>query len=262
MLVMTLICFIILMFIPHEGLANSNEVKPLIILTENKLEYSMVKKIVKDKHNVQYMFKNEEEIINYNEENNIDCDLFFYSNNFNKEVISKIKNDIDTNTTGVVDITRGIGNSCECFWTNLDEYLICLYNIKSAISDKDPKNKDFYEENYKKAVKEIKNKIKNVKEKISDYKDYVFISIDNYSDVINKIFDLDVVKCDMLDIEKYIYDNSISRDKVVILKHKDTEYSSEDIKTINIEGNKGDYLLSELIEINYNQLERIIEKRN
>ena len=47
--------------------------------------------------------------------------------------------------------------------TGLEEYKIALYNVKAAIQDKDPKNRDLYEDNYNKLIELLDKTIDEVK---------------------------------------------------------------------------------------------------
>lgn len=264
MVALTIICFFTLALMPNEGLANSSKNKPLIILAENKSQYNMIRKIVGNMHNIQYIFENEEDFINhYNEEgkivNNIEADLFFYSGNCYEDEIKDMLVEVNRTKTPMVDISRGISSNCEYYWMNLDEYLIEIYNIKSAIQNKDPVNKQVYEKNYKKTVQDIKAKISTIRESKEKLSEYTFISIDDYFDTFYNIIDLEVIKCDVNNVDSYIEENLIERNKVIILKYSSTNYTNEEIKVINLENYRDNFLLSELVEYNYNQIVKKIK---
>ena len=85
----------------------------LNIITCNKIQYEMVKDIVGDKHNVQYMFNEEEASKNfkYTDEtisNISNMDLFFYSGSIMEPWIDGLISKLDKSDLGVINSSRGI----------------------------------------------------------------------------------------------------------------------------------------------------------
>ena len=204
MLIITFLLFIGLGVTKNQSLADisySNENERdiyLNIMVSNKMQYEMVKSIVGDKHNVEFMFLNEEDSINYEYseqtvKNLNNMDLFIYSGNdyesWSSKIISKLNSGV-----GTIDLSRGIrtinyetnDKVNPYYWTGVDEYKVALYNIKSAVQDKDPLNRNLYEENYNKKVKDIENILKRVKESKDDFSKYTFVALDDYLDYFYK----------------------------------------------------------------------------
>lgn len=210
----------------------------LNIMTTDKMLYDMVMKIVGDKHNVQYMFKNQQQCYDYkftedSVENISNMDLFLYLGNGNEpweeRFISKLKN----GKVGIVNSSRGIRvlsytkpkkvNEYEVkgnpnFYLSPEQYKIMLYNLKSAIQDKDPKNRDYYEENYKKINDEINvydeklNKLKVL------YNNKNIYDVDEELDYLTKYLSMNIIKLDITNLE-----NEIKKTK------KNPEVEDEDI---------------------------------
>jgi ABC-type Zn uptake system ZnuABC Zn-binding protein ZnuA len=114
------------------------------------MQYEMVEAIVGDKHNVEFMFINEQDSLNfkYNQEttNNLEnMDLFLYSGNGYEPWVSKQNEDISNGKVGIIDLSRGLRtidfNSNEnskinpYYWTGLDEYKIAytILNLQFKI---------------------------------------------------------------------------------------------------------------------------------
>ncbi|NFJ88233.1 zinc ABC transporter substrate-binding protein, partial [Clostridium botulinum] len=84
----------------------------LDIVTTDKNLYNIIKEIVKDKHYVEYIFKNREELINYKIkedtlENMSNKDLFFYVGAGFEPWIDDFLSKLDKNKVGVVYVSRG-----------------------------------------------------------------------------------------------------------------------------------------------------------
>ena len=164
----------------------------LNIMTCNKPQYEMVKVIVGDKHNVEYMFKdekaskeflfNDETIINIS-----NMDLFLYSGNDLEPWSSTSLRNLRKSNLGIINVSRGIRSISmqvnkqtkenPYFTVGLEEYKIALYNVKSAIQDKDPKNRDLYEDNYNKSIQILDKKIEELKNNRKSLGEYQFIAL-------------------------------------------------------------------------------------
>lgn len=154
--------------------------KYLNIMTVNKPQYKMVKKIVQNKHNVQYMMTEETDIngFKYNKEiieNVSNMDLFIYSGTSFEPWANSFINELKKGSMGIINLSRGMrllnydGNEASkenpYYFEGIDSYKIALYNVKAAVQDRDPKNRDYYEENYNNAIKELNNQIEPYNEK-------------------------------------------------------------------------------------------------
>lgn len=165
------------------------------IITTNKLLYNMTKEITKDKNNLEYMFKTEEEGWNFkytkDSLNNVDKkDLFIYTGANFEPWADEFIGELKKNKVGVVNGSRGIKitylnlpikygdkeiKENPYYWMGFEEYKISLYNIKNSIQERDPKNRDFYEENFTKSIKEAEEAYKSFKDTLAEAKDYTFL---------------------------------------------------------------------------------------
>lgn len=236
---------------PIEVSSNSNvENKRLKIITETKEQYYMVKSIVNDKHDVEFLFKNEKSIkdlkigksIIDNINNN---DIYIYSSlgneNENADIIGKLNKD----KVSVVDISRGVkpityksqGN--ELVNSNYDlsfnEYKVALHNIKSAIKDQDVENRSVYEMNYDKVINEFVTVLDDKKNELKKYYDeqYQFVASTNNFDYFFDGLDIDLIK---------INDNS-------------EELKNSDKKIIYIKDKENTEFEDNILDSNYNVLE-------
>jgi zinc/manganese transport system substrate-binding protein len=221
MLIINLIAFIVLSIYPKMTLSSkANESTKLRepffnIMTSNKSVYLMVNELVKDKHNVEYLAKDQEEIksFTFDEDviNNIsNMDLFIYTGkNFEPwatDLISELKKD----KVSVVDISRGTkvltvedGNENPYYWMDFENYKIALFNIKNELQAYDPNNKEYYETNYNDVIKGFEEAyldkltvLKNLESTDFYYADY---SLEYFSKYINsKVQALDNNKIDKL----------------------------------------------------------------
>lgn len=163
----------------------------LNILTVNKDIYEMTKLIVGEKHNVEYLFKNEKEMSTFKVTdavlNNINNkDLFLYNGLGYENWINDISNNAKGSDLGVINLSRGIrpltyellqsGQENPYYLLGFSEYKIALYNIKMAMQERDIENRSYYEENYNNVIKEIDKFSAKSKEEIKGYKDYTIIT--------------------------------------------------------------------------------------
>lgn len=158
MLMITLILCVVFGLKSNESYAELKDNKNVFIdiLVADKIQYEMVLKIVGDKHNVQYVCTSGEDLLNHKGNMYIvdySPDIIFYSDEENEKWIMDNMSIIDKNNTDLVDIGRGCRK-------NKDRDIIALYNIKAVIEEKDPSNREYYEEMYKKAVDEKYNEEK------------------------------------------------------------------------------------------------------
>lgn len=163
----------------------------LNILTVNKDIYDMTKLIVGEKHNVEYLFKNEKEMATFKVTgavlNNINNkDLLLYNGLGYESWINDISNNIKGSDLGVINLSRGIrplsyellqsGQENPYYLLGFSEYKIALYNIKMAMQERDIENRSYYDENYNNIIKKIDEFLTNSKEEIKGYKDYTIVT--------------------------------------------------------------------------------------
>ncbi|GAA0717515.1 metal ABC transporter substrate-binding protein [Clostridium malenominatum] len=163
----------------------------LNIMTTDKMLFYMTKDVVGDKHLVEFMFRNREEELNYSFSedaiSNISkYDLFIYNGEGLEPWASDFVGKLSKGKLGIINLSRGINilsyssnikykgyifKENPYYWMNIDNYKIALLNIKNAIQDKDPKNREFYEKNFNDTLKDLDDYEKIMKEISSAFKD-------------------------------------------------------------------------------------------
>ena len=241
--------------------------KYLNIMTVNKPQYKMVKKIVQNKHNVQYMMTEETDIngFKYNKEiieNVSNMDLFIYSGTSFEPWANSFINELKKGSMGIINLSRGMrllnydGNEASkenpYYFEGIDSYKIALYNVKAAVQDRDPKNRDYYEENYNNAIKELNNQIEPYNEKIKGLKDYTFLALNDNFDYLTKDLGLHVVKLNNYEISEFIKVNNLDENKLIILKDgtEETNMDLSKYKVVNFWKYYGNMSFDELILYN------------
>ncbi|WP_252231373.1 zinc ABC transporter substrate-binding protein [Clostridium sp. ZBS15] len=241
--------------------------KYLNIMTVNKPQYKMVKKIVNNKHNVQYMMTEEADIneFKYNKEiieNVSNMDLFIYSGTSFEPWANSFIDELKKGSMGIINLSRGMrllnygGNESSkenpYYFEGIDSYKIALYNIKAAVQDRDPKNRDYYEENYNNAIKELNVQIEPYSEKIKGLKDYTFLALNDNFDYLTKDLGLHVVKLNNYEISEFIKVNNLDEKKLVILKDgtEETNMDLSKYKVVNLWKYYGNMSFDELILYN------------
>lgn len=180
----------------------------LNIMTTNKYLYNMCKDIIGDKHNLSLMFSDCNEMKNFNfTQNSINSvskmDIFLYMGLGNEPWADKFIENLKKGKVGIVDLSRGIkvinrskstspqekdNIPNEYYWISPEEHKIALYNLKSAIEEKDIKNKDIYEKQYNNIIKDIDNKKDKLKKGVQSFKGKsVVLFGDNLEYLINGI---------------------------------------------------------------------------
>jgi ABC-type metal ion transport system, periplasmic component/surface adhesin len=183
----------------------------LNIMASNKPTYLMIKKLVKDRHNVEFLLKSEDEIKNYtfNDDivNNISrMNVFVYSGDAFESWTKNLISNLDKGKTGVIDLSRGTksfkdsdGKQIPYYWMDFDNYKIALFNIKSELQTDDLDNRNYYEDNYNDIVNKFESDNSKKVEGIRKVNDTDFYYADNsleyYSKYINS-------KSDTLNSEK------------------------------------------------------------
>ena len=89
--------------------------------------------------------------------------------------------------------------------------------MKSAIQDRDPQNRDYYEENYNKAIKEFEAKLKKYNDKIKSLSEYKFITLNNDFDYLTKSLNLNTIQLDNHEMSDFIKINNLDPKKVIII---------------------------------------------
>lgn len=275
----------------HNVAVNNNV--NLDIVTTDKLLYTIVKTIVKDKHTINYMFKDRQSEINfkftYDSLNNISKkDLFIYVCPSFEIWVDDFIDKLDKSKVGIINSSRGVKllaynhplkyknitvNENPYYFMDIDNYKIMLVNIKNAVEDKDPKNRSFYEKIFSSELKNLQSyesNLKSIDESLSDYK--FIISNENlkYFTNYSKLELLDIASSNNVlssdDIKKEIDQNN-SNNKIVFLYTDDSELNvnSEILKTYGIKPVKlqmfnGNYSYENTIKQNIKSLNSIISK--
>jgi zinc/manganese transport system substrate-binding protein len=256
-----------------ENNRTENREKYLNIITVNKPQYDMVKKIIKEKNNVEYMFTNEKEIseFKYSEDilsNISNMDLFIYSGASFEPWSNSFIDELKKGNLGIINLARGVrilnyaqsGDNKEnpYYFEGIEEYKIALYNVKSAIQDRDPQNRDYYEENYNKAIKEFNDNIKKYENKISLLNDYKFITLNNDFDYLTKSINLNTIQLDNHEIAEFIKVNNLDPKKVIIIVdgEQGTKVDLSAYNTIKLWKYYGDMSFDDLILYNVEELSK------
>lgn len=250
----------------------------LNIMTTNKMEYEMVKSLVGDKHNIEYIFTDEEDSVNFVINDNIvknisNMDLFLYSGSTLDKWCSELISKLNKSSVGTIDITRGIRTiNMEVnketkinpyFYIGIDEYKVLLYNVKSAIQDRDPKNREVYETNYNKIIEKLNKFISEVKENKKDLSEYTFISLDNNIDYFYKSLSINTVKLpEQMSLKQYVEDNKIDPNKLIVLKDEKTAFNEEGFKVVSLVKYDKKVSIEELIKNNYKIFYDFIELKD
>ena len=245
--------------------------KYLNIITVNKPQYDMVKKITKDKHNVEYMLTEEDDITNFKYNNQVidnvsNMDLFIYSGTNFEPWTNTFIYELMKGNLGIINMARGIrllnydvnGSSKEnpYYFSGIEEYKISLYNVKSAIQDRDPQNRDYYEENYNEAIEEFDNKLKSYRKKINQLGEFTFITLSNDFDYLLKDLGLNTLKLDNHELSEFIKLNNLDINKVVIVDDGENP-SNIDLSpyySVKLWKYYGQMSFDDLIEYNVNEI--------
>jgi len=250
-----------------------NRDKYLNIMTVNKPQYDMVKKIVKEKNNVEYMFTNEKEIseFKYSEDvlrNISNMDLFIYSGTSFEPWSNSFIDELKKGNLGIINLARGVrlsnytydGNSKEnpYYFEGIEEYKISLYNVKAAIQDKDPQNRDYYEENYNESIKQFDENIKRYEDKVKLLDEYKFITLNNDFDYLTKSLNLNTIELDNHEVAEFIKINNLDPKKVIIIVdgEQGIKINLSGYNTIKLWKYYGDMSFDDLILYNINELSK------
>lgn len=256
---------------------SENREKFLNIMTVNKPQYDMVKKIIKDKHNVEYMLVDEKDIkdFKYNEkviDNVSNMDLFIYTGTSFEPWTSTFINELKKGSLGIINLSRGIrilnydsdGLSKEnpYYFSGIEEYKISLYNVKAAIQDRDPQNRDYYEKNYNEALKELNNSLSKYEKDIELFSDYTFITLNNNFDYLTKSLNLNTIRLDDHEISEFIKNKNLDPKKVIIIEdgEEESKIDLEQYSTVKLWKYYGDMSFDDLILYNIDQIFKKLEE--
>lgn len=250
----------------------------LNIMTVNKPQYETVKKLAGDKHNVEYMFNNLNDMKDYkydeNTLNNIsNMDLFFYSGAGNESAsLDNMISELDKSSLGVVNLSRGIrelkykadGKDTQnpYYYLGIPEYKIMLYNTKSALQEKDPANREYYEANYNKLVKSIDDLKSTFDKDAKELKKDTFILQDAKLEYFFKGLGIDFkVLPEKENIEEYAKKNNLNLKDIVFVQDTESKEEVKGVKVIKLDTYNDNKDFQEIIEYNIKQLEGLIDKK-
>lgn len=272
----------------------------LNIVTTDKLLYGMIKNIVGDRHLVEYMFKNRERELSFqfseDSLNNIaKKDLFIYMGAGLEPWINDFIDKLNKNKVGVINVSRGVKllsynkvvkykdtvlKDNPYYLSNLDNYKIALMNIKNAIQDKDPKNRDIYEKNFSQALKNIENYQKDLKAARDNLTGYTFIVVEDELNYFAKYNDFKVLdinndkntikimpadKTAKSDLESKLKNNKklvILYNSDEVLKNNEDIIKSYNIKVVNIKTYSIDTNYEEVLKNNIENLKAFYQKES
>lgn len=264
----------------------------LNIETTDKLLYNMVKSIVEDRHIVECMFNNRESEISFKSTedsiNNISKkDLFFYVGAGFEPWIDTFVDKLDKNKVGVINVSRGVGllsynkivkyndttlKDNPYYFTDIDNYMTALMNIRNAVQDKDPRNRDFYEKNFSEALKVLetyKAKLKSVDNELSNYEFIIVEDELNYFVKYNnlKLVDVGVGENNIITLSSSQRENlqqKSNHNNLIIFYNDDSVVKNNEVllKKYNIPAVKlqiynGDFSYEETLTHNISALESI-----
>lgn len=250
----------------------------LNIMTLNKPQYKIVKILAGDKHNVEYMFNNIDEMKKYKYDENIvknisNMDLFFYFGVGNENTsVNNMIGELDKSSLGVINLSRGIrelkykvdGKDVQnsYYYLGIPEYKIVLYNAKSALQEKDPANREYYEENYNKLVKDI-DELKNTFDKeCKDLSKYTFILQDNKLEYFFKGLGIDFkVLPEKENIEDYANKNKLDINDIIFVQDNKSKDEVKDVKVVKLETYNDNKDVQEVIKYNMNKLKELLDKK-
>lgn len=275
--------------VPKEKSSKSEGIS-LDIMVTNRYLYNIVKSLTGDKDNVQFMFKDDNSVKQFNftadSLNNVSkYDLFMYTSADFEPWASNFQNKLDKSKVGVVDVSRGAKiNSLDkgdkesdedidknpYYWGNFDNYNAMLLNIKNALEEKDPKSRDFYEGRFKNCVKDVKDMEKELKVLLKNFDGYTFVTTDYKFDYFFSYNNLKSVK-----VKRQVNDTTIpditskisDKNKVCFIYGDDKELSDNNdlikkysMKTLkfNIYYEKGN--LVDMMKNNEIAMKKIVNK--
>jgi len=245
----------------------------LDIITTDRVLFYMVKSIVKDKHNVEYMFNNKDSQFNFTfTEDSLynigNKDLFIYMGASYEPWAEEFIGKLSKNKVRVINVSRGVKilpltndivyrnttiKENPYYLMSYDNYKIALLNIKNSIQDRDPKNRDFYEKNFNDAVKNTELDEKGISETISKLSNYTFVYSEDKIEYFVKYSSLNSIKLTAINNNLKIKNPS----KTVflycntdVLKANEEFIKKYKLNTLNIRVPENDIKYEELLLLN------------
>ena len=246
--------------VPDTVKSNDTDVV-LNIMVSDKTLANLTKEIVKDRHFVDYMFQDrnsgltfkfsDDSISNVSNE-----DLFIYFGASYEPWANSFTDKLSKSKVGIINASRGIKLNMlskevkygditvkenPYYFLNLDDYKIALSNIKNAVEDRDPKNRDIYEKNFDSAMKKIEPIQKSIKDLSDASKNITILTCEDYMDYYLKYTSLKQIKADMTGSDKdqiisdpatlQRLDDSFKNNNKIIFLYADDNYlkANEDI---------------------------------
>jgi zinc/manganese transport system substrate-binding protein len=186
----------------------------LDIVATDRILYYMVKDIVGEKHNVDYMFNNMDSLLYFKFTddslyNIAKMDLFIYMGASYEPWGGSFADQINKSNVGIINASRGVNvlplsrevayneyvvRENPYYLMNYDNYKIALLNIKNSIQDKDPKNRDIYEQNFNEAINRTELEQRIIIETISKLSDYTFVYSEESLEYLVNYYSLNSIK--------------------------------------------------------------------
>lgn len=216
----------------------------LNILTVNKEQYKMTKALVGNKHNVEYLFSNESDMESFEVSDNVksnilNMDLFIYNGLGYETWISDVIDSAKNSSIGIINMSRGIRSITRelsdenkenpYYLLGFNEYKIALYNIKTALQERDIINRNYYEENYNTIIEDLDEFLTNSKEELNKHKDYLIVTDSDKFDYLFKDLGIQVKKIKNNEEIKNIA-NEIKNSKIIFI-HDNKLGSLDDLKS-------------------------------
>lgn len=219
----------------------------LDIMVSNRMLYNVVKDMSGNKHNVQFMFKDDKTIRNFkytsDSLNNVSkYDVFMYLGADFEPWASEFIGKLEKKSVSTVDMSRGtkilnLDNKIKYgdvtidqnpyYWTDIGSYKTMLVNVKNSLEEKDPKSRDFYEKKFSENIKKVNDVEKDFKSINDKLKNYTFVTDDYQFDYFLKYAGVDSIslsedqmsKPDDKDLDDKLKDN----DKLVYIYNDDSK---------------------------------------
>lgn len=216
----------------------------LNILTVNKEQYKITKALVGNKHNVEYLFSNESDMESFEVSDNVksnilNMDLFIYNGLGYEAWINDVIDSAKNSSIGIINMSRGIraitrelsdeNKENPYYLLGFNEYKIALYNIKTALQERDIINRNYYEENYNTIIQDLDEFLTNSKEELNKHKDYLIVTDSDKFDYLFKDLGIQVKKIKNNEEIKNIA-NEIKNSKIIFI-HDNKLGSLDDLKS-------------------------------
>lgn len=216
----------------------------LNILTVNKEQYKITKALVGNKHNVEYLFSNESDMESFEVSDNVksnilNMDLFIYNGLGYEAWINDVIDGAKNSSIGIINMSRGIraitrelsdeNKENPYYLLGFNEYKIALYNIKTALQERDIINRNYYEENYNTIIEDLDEFLTNSKEELNKHKDYLIVTDSDKFDYLFKDLGIQVKKIKNNEEIKNIA-NEIKNSKIIFI-HDNKLGSLDDLKS-------------------------------